>query len=488
MKNKIIYIIFIVLILFFTISLVTKIMQNDTFFTIPIGEYIVQNGGLDGYDHWSFHENLKFTHSGWIFDLIIYYTYTFFEFRGVYVLILLVAGIISLVLFNTLLKEKNNVLLSFFITLFSVFSIKSMYTARGQLFSFLVFIIELYEINRLLETGKKRHFIILLLLPIILANLHDTVWPIYFIIMLPYIAEIILSKIKILKNNNPYKILIPEAKYGKWLIIVFIISLFTGALTPVFGTPYINMITVMQGLSKDYVTELTPVGILENWRLFAVITLTIMILAFSKTKVRLKDILFIFGFSIMALLAKRNTYFLFLIGSVSLCNIITAFLKEYNCEEGFYKFFSNNIVLIIISIIIILISTNNLTRNMNRSYVDDTMYPIEATQWLLENTDVNNIKLYNHYNFGSYLELNKIPVFIDSRSGIYCKEFNDTEVMQDYMDLEEKGYNYEEIFEKYGITHILIYDTQAMNRYIFNDDNYNIVYQDDIFVIYERNN
>ena len=61
MKKK--YIIFSIIIVIFTIGIVRKQMENDTFFTIPIGEYIVQNGGLDGYDHWSYHENLKFTHS-----------------------------------------------------------------------------------------------------------------------------------------------------------------------------------------------------------------------------------------------------------------------------------------------------------------------------------------------------------------------------------------------------------------------------------------
>ena len=37
-------------------------MQNDTFFYIPIGKYIAENKTIDGLDHWSFHENLKFTY------------------------------------------------------------------------------------------------------------------------------------------------------------------------------------------------------------------------------------------------------------------------------------------------------------------------------------------------------------------------------------------------------------------------------------------
>ena len=85
MKNKKLYIILAIVVIIFSIGLVEKPIQNDTFFTIPIGKYIIENGGLDGYDHWSWHEGLEFTHSGWIFDLIIYYTYMAFDFQGIYV-------------------------------------------------------------------------------------------------------------------------------------------------------------------------------------------------------------------------------------------------------------------------------------------------------------------------------------------------------------------------------------------------------------------
>ena len=55
-------IIYILLIIFTMISLVPKEMQNDTFFYIPIGEHIANNYTIDGVDHWSFHENLRFTY------------------------------------------------------------------------------------------------------------------------------------------------------------------------------------------------------------------------------------------------------------------------------------------------------------------------------------------------------------------------------------------------------------------------------------------
>ena len=62
MKKKLKYIILALVIAFFTISIVDKTMQNDTFFYIPIGERLVQTHTIDGIDHWSYHENLRFTY------------------------------------------------------------------------------------------------------------------------------------------------------------------------------------------------------------------------------------------------------------------------------------------------------------------------------------------------------------------------------------------------------------------------------------------
>ena len=46
------------------------------------------------------------------------------------------------------------------------------------------------------------------------------------------------------------------------------------------------------------------------------------------------------------------------------------------------------------------------------------------------------MKIFNHFNFGSYLEYKNIPVFIDSRSGMYTEEFNEgCTILKDWMNV-----------------------------------------------------
>ena len=491
-NNRKLYIIFIILLVIFSISVVSKSVQNDTFFTIPIAKDMIERGGLDGIDHLTQHEGLAFTHSGWIFDLIIYYTYQAFDFGGIYILTIFITMLISILLFNLMLKENNNIIISFISVMLMIFSASGVFAARGQLFSFLIFLIELHAIHGLVNTRKKKYIFILLILPIILANTHDTVWPFYFVMFLPYIAEFIISKIKFLKNEENYKIIVEENKNIKIMFFIIVISMFTGLITPVFGTAYINLFKVMSGVSKSFIQELQVTNMLSQISFLLIIFIMVGIIGFTKTKIKLKDLLFVFGFVLFSLMAARNVYFLYLLGSTFVVNILTAFINTYYKEEDIDKkvkeFEKNNFVIILIGLIVVLFALVGITDNMNNEYVDKTKYPVEAVEWMKKNVDIENMTIYNSFDYGSYLELHGIKVFVDSRSGIYCEEFSDgTTIMLDYLNVEDGVINYKNVFEQYGITHVLILNDSLINQYICYDTEYECIYQDDIFVLYEKN-
>ena len=70
LNKKIINIICILILCIFAISCVEKMFQNDTFFTIALGERTVKYG-IEEYDQLVWHDNLKFIHLRWLFDVVI---------------------------------------------------------------------------------------------------------------------------------------------------------------------------------------------------------------------------------------------------------------------------------------------------------------------------------------------------------------------------------------------------------------------------------
>ena len=100
-----------------------------------------------------------------------------------------------------------------------------------------------------------------------------------------------------------------------------------------------------------------------------------------------------------------------------------------------------------------------------------------------ENLDMKEIKLYNEYDFGSYLIYRDIPVFIDSRSDLYTKPFNHkTDIFDECMKITE---NYGRIFNKYNITHILIYKDTELNQILAASPNYELVHKEGRFMLYK---
>ena len=131
----------------------------------------------------------------------------------------------------------------------------------------------------------------------------------------------------------------------------------------------------------------------------------------------------------------------------------------------------------------------------NEEFISKTTYPVEASEWILNNLDVNKIKLFNEYNYGSYLLYKGIPVFIDSRCDLYAPEYNTPtgnpddgqDIFGDFINASGIGTYYGDIFKKYGITHVIVYKNSKINMLIEKADSekYKFLYSDSDFVIYE---
>lgn len=535
-KQKKIVIIFSILIGIFTIGIVGKTFQNDTFFNISIGKYILENG-IDMKEHFSWIQGLTYTYSHWAFDIIMYLIYNNFGFTGIYISIILFSILINIVLFNLLTKRGKQPVIAFIITLISTYIIRSCYTARSQIVSFLCFIVEIYCIEKFIETNKKRYAVLLIVLSIIVANFHAATWPMYLVLFLPYFASaffnfispknryVLLKKryqnklknvpkdskkarkyeIKvnyyadILEKIEPpkYEKMVRRESYNiKNLVILFVIICFTGLITPIYDTPYTYVIKSMFGESNfennasvDFIMEMQPITPAYSTDLVVFLIILLAFLIFMPTKLKLEQGFLILGLLLMTIISARYVYLLVFLGSYVLMDLIAQCIAKFIPED--MQKLENILVskkgIIILSILIILFVLPEFLEIIVEDYVDEELYPVGAVEYIKENLDYKNMRIYNSYNNGSYLMLNEIPVFIDSRLDVYCSEFNDTDVFYDFTQVSLGKVNYEDVFKKYDFTHILIYNTDIIYNYIKLDHNYKVLYEDENFTLYERN-
>lgn len=489
MKNKKLYIVFSMLLIVIILMTVTKEMQNDTFFTIATGEHILQEG-YDNVDHLTWHEDLGFYKLRWAFDVAIAFIYNTFGFAGIYAFVVIIASLTVLSLFNILLKQKNNIVLSFIATVISMLLMTSnwSFTARGQIISYLLLLLEIYFIEKMISTKQKRYYIIFLVISALIVNFHASVWYMTIILVLPYLAEAIMHKIMKNKNLEKSKIILEPISI-KMLIIAILCLVLGSFISPIGTYTYTYMFKVIGGISSTFISELQQTDIISSiGMILGLIVIDILMLA-TKSKMKLSDILLFFGLYFMAILARRNQAFLYLIGTIPVVRLITNFFETYDTEnilEKVNNFFSKNWVLGCTTIVIVIGLSSNMVTRIREKYVNEKKYPVEAVNFIKENLDYKNLKIYNSFNYGSYLELSGIPAFVDSRSEIFTEEFNNVTILKDWLGTSRGNVNYNDTFAKYEIDYAIVEDKEIINTYISADENYEKVFDDETFSIYMK--
>ena len=141
----------VVIILFaFAVSPIT--MQNDTYYTVKIGELIVNNG-IDMQDHFSWHENLPYTYPHWLYDVMIYLIYNFWGFAGIYVSTIILASVLGITIYGINNKLSKNNFVSLVISLIVLYLLKDFIAARACNF---YIICTYYSIYRNVYRNKEK--------------------------------------------------------------------------------------------------------------------------------------------------------------------------------------------------------------------------------------------------------------------------------------------------------------------------------------------
>ena len=483
-------------IVFLCIGITIKSFQNDTFYIIKLGNYIFKNG-IDFKDHWCWVTSLPYTYPHWLYDVFLYLVYNFFGYLGVYIstIVLFIILIVSIYVIN--LKMTKNEFLSSLIAIVSLICMKPFVTARGQLISIILLLFEIY----FLENMKKRNIIYLCIISLLIANVHATIWPIVFVLYLPYIVEFLVIKLKnkimsIPRNNiklgiNCYndKIILEKNDNIKYIFVSFILSLCMGLFSP-SKICYTYVFKVMLGDSQKYILEHASMVIVQQPLFLALLVIVLLIMIFTKTKIKLRDLFMLSGLIFMSLFSVRHLMLFIVLGGVFISRLVINFL-ELEDDKTFdilYDFVcSNNLVCVVLLLMVVLGSYRNFNNSLKMNYVNVKDYPVEAVKYIKKNLDYKNMHLYNDYNYGSYLLFNDVPVFIDSRCDLYLKEFNNKNI-NIFDDAVDIIYNYESKFKKYKVNYVLIKTDDIFSVILKKDDNYKILYKDSNFVLYERLN
>ena len=423
-------------IIIMAIAITPKSMQNDTFYNIKCGEYLIENGIFNQtQDPFSWHE-LSYTWPHWLFDIIIFLLYSacgnFWEI-GIYIATMIFTAILGLSMYKLCIQmTKNNKVVSFIATLCGLYVMKTYIAARAQLLTFILFIWEIYFIEKLLETNKKRYGFGILVIAFLVVQLHCAVFPMIFVFAAPYLVEYLfivlvdlnldeklfrlgvrilkkftnskekLEKLdnlidKSLKNEeskkikrekqrkNPYKIIISKNKAIITLIIFLVIAFLIGFINPMGTGAFTYTYKIYQGNTTDSINEHLPLTLADNKPYAIMLIFIIVSLVLFDVKVRLSDLFMLAGTIFLSFNARRQVSLVVIMGMPILAKIISGFFEKYDqklCD--IVKKLATSMVGIVITVgLVTLIAQDIYAEKKDDDYINTNSYPVESSEWLI---------------------------------------------------------------------------------------------------------
>lgn len=530
-KEKIRNLIAIILIVIFTFSIVSKSMQNDTFYIIKLGKQICQTG-VDWQDHYAIHKNLEYRYPHWAFDVISFWVYNAFGYQGIHVFTQILASVFILLIFWNMRRKDISFNVALFASLLCAYLMKDTFCTRGQIVSYSIFLLEYMILENFVERPTFFKSIALFMLSLIMANMHSTAWIMMLVLVLPFIGEQIFysfslkginerllkklnkkykkakengaSEEKLVKIENEinhqiefgqkyaeeekekvHKIIVDKRPNIKYIWIAFFVLIVAALCTPLKLTPILYYLKTSAGNSLNYINEHLPVVLASNIEMFSYTVILVAIIGFTNSKFKLYEAFLILGLYIMALSGRRNVYLLIGLTIGIIAKMIDDFIKA-NTLSKTNK--SENKIFALIGIAAVIISTWMFAVKINEPYIDKSSYPVYASEYIKDNLDYKNIRLYNQYEFGSYLLMEDIPVFVDSRCDLYTPEFNkNVVVLDDYIDVQYGKKTISKIMNEYKLEYALVRKKSIEANYMAENDSYTLLYQDNYFILYRYN-
>ena len=441
--------------------------DNDVWFLIRTGEEIVTNG-FPHVDFLTFHENLTLVVQQWLVDVLFFFVYDVGGKNGLYFLTLLVNIYLIFITYHLLMlvtdKKRN---LSILFTCVITSSLAFFFLLpRPQTFSFAILITELYVLEHYMKKGNTKILYLLPFLSWLMIQVHASLWPMLFCFWLPFFLNTFSFSIGRLSS---------EAKPKKPLLLAFIFMILVALINP-YGVDAIFYL--FRSLNSRSLYHIVPemripdihtfMGIVSYFCLFVV---WIGYFLFTKSKIKIRHFLLLLGTTYLTISSRRGlAYFL----------IAAIYRLAYYFRSNFYRVrdlplsFRQSIPLLV-AVLFLGIMPIGLILSSDGVLMKYSMQ--EGIDYLLENEDADQVRLYCAYGECTYAEYMGLKPYMDSRAEVFIKENNQqADILDEMFYLQNYALDYHDFLDKYQFTHLLVTEDDYLYQLLLHDSDYEVFF------------
>lgn len=492
---------------FFSLFMAKWQTDNDTYWIIKTGEYICKNG-IPTKDFLTFHTDMDLVVQQWLSDVIFYKLYNAMGFLGPMLVVILMYCIFILLFKKLCMQISNKPIVASFATFAAALAMGDFFVTRPQIFTYSIILVELICLEKYIKSESVRYLIPLPVLSILVVNLHASMWTMLFIVLLPFLANALPIKIK--GKSIACCKLLP-------LIIVMIIMAVCGLLTPygIKGLSFLFTTSIGDKVNSS-ISELKPLTLSPSISsvsdFFELGVILAIYLFYKKGKTNLRYVLLTAGTALMMMMyIKLIPYFIICaipstlkyIDNINYRKIAEKLIqKDQESRKAENKDNSKGLIKITVLLIIVFsVGIVGVLANSCYNEISDfvkydggdkaTVALDKTINKMQADVDQSNVelKLYNGFNVGGYLEFKGYTTYIDARADSFVKEANhEYDYLTEYMKLSDGKKNYKKVFKKYGFNYAIIDRSSEKPIYInlMNDGDYKLIYKNKYYAAFKK--
>lgn len=466
------------LLLYIPCLFIGRELDNDIWFILNSGRYIMQHG-IPHIEPFTIHEGMLFLMQQWLSATIFWNVYYSLGEVGLILLVVLFYVIFVYITFKLcMFLSENNLPISFTISMIVSSLMIFFMVERPHIFLFLIMVTEIYLLEKFIKYDKGLYLLPLPVISILLINLEAAIWPILFVILLPYLIDSLKLKFIFIEGEG----------YNTKSLIFATIGMFAAGFVNPYGINAVTYLYYSLGHSElNYsINEMLPTDInsLMGKIIFATISLVFFSQAIYKDeKYKLRYYLLALGTAFLTLSSVRSFCFFIICGVIPLSNRF----KNFKIPDTMIK--NDKRTLLIRKVLILLIAvTVSFGLIYKNSVIDNSKHTdlVKAVDYL-ENFNKNDMVLYSGFDEGGYIEFRGFKTYIDPRAEVFLKSNNQKDdIMKEYIDMEKGETYYKDVLNKYQFTYLVVSNGDILWIYLDYDDKYKLIYSSSYYKIYER--
>ncbi|MGN0516988.1 hypothetical protein [Eubacterium sp.] len=481
-------------------------IDNDTYWIIKTGEYICNNG-IPTKDFLTMHKTMDLVVQQWAADVIFYKLYSLMGFIGPMLLVLVMYGVFLALMKKLCLQISNKPIIASIATFVAGVSMTQFFVTRPQIFTYSIIIIELLCLERFVKDGKYRHLAVLPVLSVLEVNLHASMWTMLFIILLPYFVNALPLKIK--GRSIACCKLLP-------LIVTAIVMGVAGLITP-YGFKGLSFLftTSIGNKVNSSIMELHPftfklsLEAMSDYVVLAIVLCTYLF--YKKGKTTIRYVLLTVGTcAMMFTYIKLIPYFVIcatptLLAYIDNVDFVGTFKRLVAEDKKKNDGKSQSKLLIPITVTLIAVFSIFIVGFVGQSiYSEASKFikndgasksiialdeAIDAMQTDIDLYNVDDLRLFNGFNAGAYLEFKGYTTYIDPRADSFVEEANhEFDYLTEYSKVAKGEKNYKKVFDKYDFNYALVCRSSEKPLYINlkNDKDYELVFKNKNYAVFKK--